>query len=125
MKVEEVMSTNLIVGYVPGSVKDALDKLAKNNVSGMPILKKGTKNIAGVVTRTDIFKNADEDQLALVMSNDFHFVNKDQDVKEAAKILLDNRIHGLPVINKKKNLVGIISPKDIINKMMLKKEDNV
>lgn len=125
MKVEEVMSTDLVVGYVPSAVKDVLDKLAKHNVSGIPILKKGTKNVAGVVTRADIFKNADEDQLALVMNDDFQFVKKGQDVKDAAKLLFDNRIHGLPVINKKKNLVGIISPKDIIKKTMLKKEDNV
>ena len=125
MKVEDVMSTELIVGYIPGSVKSVLDKLAKNNVSGMPILKKGTKNVAGVVTRTDIFKNAEDDQLALIMNEDFHFIKKDQNVKDAAKLLFDNRIHGLPVVNKKKNLVGIISPKDIINKTMLKKEDKI
>jgi len=125
MKVEDVMSTELIVGYIPGSIKSVLDKLAKNNVSGVPILKKGTKNVAGVVTRTDIFKNAEDDQLALVMNEDFHFIKKDQNIKDAAKLLFDNRIHGLPVVNKKKNLVGIISPKDIINKTMLKKEDKI
>jgi CBS domain-containing protein len=125
MNVEDAMSTNLIVGYVPGTVKDALDKLAKNNVSGIPILKKGTKNVTGVITRTDIFKNADEEQLALVMKDEFHFVKKGQHIKDAAKMLYENRIHGLPVINKKKNLIGIISPKDIIKKTILEKNDNV
>ncbi|MFE3845498.1 CBS domain-containing protein [Thermoplasmatota archaeon] len=120
MIIEEVMSTDLIVGYVPGSIKDALDILAKNNVSGMPILKKDTKNVVGVITRTDIFKNSDEDQIALVMNEDFHYIKKDHDIIDAAKILLENRIHGLPVVNNKKNLVGIISPKDIIKKMLLK-----
>ena len=120
MIIEEVMSTDLIVGYVPGSIKDALDILAKNNVSGMPILKKDTKNVVGVITRTDIFKNSDEDQIALVMNEDFQYIKKDQDIIDAAKLLLENRIHGLPVINNKKNLVGIISPKDIIKKMLLK-----
>ncbi|HDQ15522.1 MAG TPA: CBS domain-containing protein, partial [Bacteroidetes bacterium] len=66
MKVEDVMSEKLIVGYVPGTVKDALKILAKNNVSGMPVLKKDTKKVVGVVTRTDIFRNTDEDQLALI-----------------------------------------------------------
>jgi len=117
---EDVMSTDLIVGYVPGSIKDALDILAKNNVSGMPILKKDTKNIVGVITRTDIFKNSDEDQITLVMNENFQYIKKDQDISDAAKLLFENRIHGLPVINNKKNLVGIISPKDIIKKMLLK-----
>ena len=114
VKVEEVMSEDLIVGYVPGTVKDALSTLAKHNRSGMPILKKNTKTIVGVVTRTDIFKNPDEDQLALIMSEDVQFVNREQDLKDAAKLLYDNRIHGLPVVNNRKQLVGIISPNDIL-----------
>jgi CBS domain-containing protein len=117
VKVEEVMSENLIVGYVPGTVKDALSILAKYNRSGMPILKKDTKTVVGVVTRTDIFKNPDEDQLALIMSEDLHFVQRDQDVKDAAKLLYENRIHGLPVINNRKQLVGIISPTDILKNL--------
>ena len=125
MKVEDVMSTELIVGYVPGTIRDALMTLAKHNVSGMPILKKGTKNVVGVLTRTDIFRNSDEDQLALIMSEDVYFVDKDQDVKDAAKLLFENRIHGLPVINKRKNLVGIISPKDILKVVSEKNNDIV
>ena len=63
MKIEDAMSKEIIVGYVPGTVRDALKILAKNNVSGMPVLKKDTKTVVGVVTRTDIFRNTDEDQL--------------------------------------------------------------
>ncbi len=122
MKVEEVMSTDLIVGYVPGTVKSALNLLAKHNVSGMPILKKDTKKVVGILTRTDIFKNADEEQLALIMSKEVHSVTNDQDIKDAAKLLFEKRIHGLPVVNKKKNLVGIISPKDILKVLSDKNE---
>jgi CBS domain-containing protein len=114
MKIEDVMSQDLIVGYVPGTVRDALKTLAKHNRSGMPILKKDTKMVAGVLTRYDIFKNPEEDQIALIMSDDYHSVEKEQDVKDAAKILYEHRIHGLPVINNRKNLIGIISPTDIL-----------
>jgi CBS domain-containing protein len=117
VKVEEVMSENLIVGYVPGTVKDALSILAKHNRSGMPILKKDTRTVVGVVTRTDIFKNPDEDQLALIMSENIQFVDRGQDVKDAAKLLYENRIHGLPVLNNRKQLVGIISPTDILKNL--------
>lgn len=123
VKVEDVMSTDLIVGYVPGTVKDALSILAKHNVSGMPILKKNTRTVVGVLTRTDIFKNANEDQLALLMREEFHHVDKDDDIKKAAKLLFDYRIHGLPVINNRKNLVGIISPKDILGTFSEKKDE--
>jgi len=117
MKVEEVMSKELIVGYVPGNVKDALSILAKHNVSGMPVIKKGSKEVVGVLTRSDIFKNPDEDQLALLIENDYIYVTPDQNVKEAAKLLYEHRIHGLPVLNNRKNLVGIISPTDILKNL--------
>jgi CBS domain-containing protein len=80
----------------------------------MPILKKDTKKVAGVLTRSDIFKNPDEEQIALIMSTKPYTVLKDDDLSAAAKLLYENRIHGLPVIDKRKNLVGIISPTDIL-----------
>ena len=125
MKVKDVMSTDLIVGYVPGTLRDALSILAKHNVSGMPILKKNTRTVAGVLTRTDIFKNADEDQLALLMSEEFYFVDKDEDIIKAAKLLFNHRIHGLPVLNNRMNLVGIISPTDILRTFSEKKDDPI
>jgi len=125
VKVEDVMSTDLIVGYVPGTIKDALSILAKHNVSGMPILKKDTKQVVGVLTRTDIFKKYDEEQLALIMSEEFYYVTKEQDLKEAAELLHEHRIHGLPVINNRKNLVGIISPTDILRTYKEDKNESV
>jgi CBS domain-containing protein len=114
VKVEDVMSEELIFGYVPGTVKDALKIFAKHNVSGMPVLKKDTKTVVGVITRQDIFRNPDEDQLALLMSDDYYYATRDQSLKEAAKILYEKRIHGLPVINQRKQLIGIISPTEIL-----------
>lgn len=125
MKIEEIMSQELIVGYVPGTIKDALGILAKHNVSGMPILKKDTRQLAGVLTRTDIFKNPDEEQLALIMSKEYHCIDKDQSIKDAAELLYKHRIHGLPVINNRKNLVGIISPTDIIKTYTEEQNDHV
>ena len=125
MKVEEVMSKDLVVSFVPGTIHDVLKLLAKHDVSGMPVLKKDTKQVAGVVTRSDIFRHADEDQLALIMSPNPFTVNKDQDVKAAAKILYEKRIHGLPVVDKRNNLTGIISPTDILKMLPEKKNDIV
>lgn len=125
MKVKDVMSTDLIVGYVPGTIRDALKILAKHNVSGMPILKKDTKKVAGVLTRNDIFKNPGEEQLALIMSSDPIVINKDGELVDAAKLLFENRVHGLPVVDKRKNLVGIISPTDILKALPDRYDDVV
>jgi CBS domain-containing protein len=125
MKVEDAMSKELIVGYVPGTIRDALKTLAKHNVSGMPILKKDTKKVAGVLTRSDIFKNPDEEQIALIMSKNPYTVTKDDTLVTAAKLLYENRIHGLPVVDKRKNLVGIVSPTDILRALSDEYDDIV
>ncbi len=122
MKVKDLMSRDFIVTYVPGTVKEALRVLAKYDVSGMPVLKKGTKQLAGVVTRSDIFKRPDEDQLALVMSNNPFTINENDDIEKAARLFYENRIHGLPVVDKNKNLLGIIDPVDLLGNVI--KKDN-
>ena len=114
MKIEDAMSKELITGYVPGTIREALKILAKHNVSGMPILKKDTKKVVGVLTRSDIFKSPDEEQIALIMSKNPLTVIKDENLSAAAKLFYEHRIHGLPVIDKRKNLVGIISPTDVL-----------
>ncbi|HMA83091.1 MAG TPA: CBS domain-containing protein [Candidatus Thermoplasmatota archaeon] len=123
MNVEEIMSKELIVGYVPGTVEEALTILSKNDVTGIPVLKKGTDIIKGIVTRTDIFKNAEEDQLAMVMNEDYVSVKPKDNIEKAAKILYEQRIHGLPVVNTKNQLVGIISPKEILKILVQQKHD--
>lgn len=126
MNVEEIMSKELIVGYVPGTVEEALTILSKNDVSGIPILKKGTTIVKGIVTRTDIFKNAEEDQLAMVMNEEFISVKPKDSIEKAAKLFFEHRIHGLPVISTKNQLVGIISPKELLKELIhQKREDTV
>ena len=125
MKIEEVMSKDLIVGYLPGTVADALRILSENDVSGIPILKKNTNKLVGIVTREDIFKNPEEDQLAMVINEDFSYISKDKDIKDAAKILYEKKIHGLPVVDSKKNLVGIISPHEILQVLIKEKKSEI
>ena len=125
MKVKEVMSKELIVGYVPGTIRDAMSILAKHDVSGMPVLKKNTKTVIGVVTRNDIFKNPNEEQLALIMSQNPVLINKDKDLLDAAKLLYEKRIHGLPVTDRRGNLVGIISPTEILKALPNEYDDVV
>lgn len=53
--------------------------------------------------------NADE-----IMTRDVITVNPGMEISEAAKILLDKRINGAPVVDSKGNLQGIICQSDLI-----------
>ncbi len=113
IKINEVMNKNLIVAEVPGSREDVLRLFGKYEVSGMPVVKAGTTKLAGVVTRSDIFRKHEEEQLAMIMNDDPIFVSPKDDVSKASRIFYEKRIHGLPVVEKGK-VVGIISPRDIL-----------
>lgn len=113
LRVKEVMDKNPIVAEVPGNREDVLRLFGKYEVSGLPVVKAGTRKLAGIVTRYDVFKNADEEQLALIMNDNPITISPDASLKRAAKIFYEKRIHGIPVV-KKGELVGVISPTDIL-----------
>lgn len=112
MKVKELMEKNPIVAEVPGTREKALRLMGKHEISGMPVVRADTRELLGVVTRSDIFENPGEEQLALLMTDEPLTVEPDDELEKAARLLFENRIHGLPVVEEE--LVGIISPTEIL-----------
>jgi len=58
-----------------------------------------------------------------VMSSDVISVNRQTGVYDAIKIILDNNITGLPVVNHDMTLAGVISEKDVLS-LLYNIEDN-
>ena len=50
-----------------------------------------------------------------IMSTDLITVTPDMDIARAAKVLLDNRINGAPVVDKNGRLIGILCQSDLIS----------
>ena len=113
MKVHEVMTRDPVVAEVPGDRRDALRLLGKHAVSALPVVKAGTRALAGVVTRNDIVAKPQEEQLALVMRRDPPTLRPDSDVAEAARLFHQHRVHGIPVVEDGA-LVGVVSPADLL-----------
>lgn len=49
-----------------------------------------------------------------IMTKDVITVNEETTIQEAIRIIVENNITGLPVVNDKMQLVGIISEKDVL-----------
>ncbi len=111
IKVSDIMQTNVAYATIPGSRDEVYTLLKDKKVSGMPVLKDG--KVVGIVSRANLLKNPEEEQLALLMTRDPIVIDPDSDITVAAKVLLDNDIRRLPVVNDDK-LLGIISVADII-----------
>jgi len=52
-------------------------------------------------------------RVADLMTRDVAVINRKSDVHELEKLLLEKRVHGLPVVNDEGILVGVISQTDL------------
>ena len=113
MKVRDIMTREPIVAELPGTRDDVLRILVRDRVSGLPVVHSRTRELAGVVTRGDVFRRPEETQLALVMTPDPITVEPDDDMSVAAGLFFDRRIHTLPVVDGVE-LVGVLTPTDLL-----------
>ncbi|MHA1264242.1 MAG: CBS domain-containing protein [Candidatus Helarchaeota archaeon] len=113
MKIEQIMQTNVVYAEVPGNRSEIMQIFSKYNLKAMPVVKKGTKEIVGMISQADLLRNPDEDQLALLMTRDPIQISPDTPIQELIKLMLEKKLRRLPV-TKSKEVVGMISIEDII-----------
>ena len=114
------MTSAPIVVEVPGSRNDAINKMVKNGLTGLPVVRSTDGALVGIVSRRDVFNKFNEDQLSLIMKKDIKTVAPGATVEEATAIFAKYRIHRLPVVEEGK-LVGIITPTDLLDVVVKKK----
>ncbi len=117
MLVEDIMSKDIHYIKVPGSRSTALDLMRKKKISGVPVVKKGTKKLVGIVTRSDLIEDPEEEQIALIMTRDPITTTPDEDVREVAKKMVEHNIRRVPVVEDGE-LVGIVTAYDLITEAL-------
>ena len=114
MKVKDVASTDVIHVTVPGSRDEALRIMKKEDVSVVPVIKKDTGKLVGILTRSDMITNPDEEQIAMLMTRDLITAKMDDELSVVAEKMVSNDIRRVPVIDDDENLVGIVTSFDIV-----------
>lgn len=111
------MQADVVYATVPGTREDVLSIMAERQINSFPVCKKGTKTLVGIITRSDLLRQPDENQIAMLMVRDPLTVSPRTKVKTAAKILIENRYRRLPVVDGEE-LVGLISVPDILGAVL-------
>jgi CBS domain-containing protein len=118
VKVKEVMKTEFARASVPGTRDTVLQIMAEHGKTAIPLVKKDTEELAGIVSRLDLMRKFEEDQLALLMDRDPPVVAQSHDVEDAVRILLDKGIRRLPVVDSKRRLKGMLTVHQVIRKVI-------
>ena len=99
-------------------VGDALQIMKENKIGGIPVVDSENK-LVGIVTNRDLRFEKDMSQSVLdIMTSDGIVTTELTDLENAERILQENKIEKLPVINSDNKLVGLITFKDIIKNRM-------
>ena len=99
-------------------VGDALSIMQEHSIGGIPIVNKENK-LVGIVTNRDLRFEKDLNlPIKKIMTVDNIIITEITDLENAEQILQENKIEKLPVVNKKNELVGLITFKDIIKNRM-------
>jgi CBS domain-containing protein len=114
IKVDDVMVRDVARAKLPGSRDEVLEILKSKHISGVPIVKNG--ELVGIVTRTDMLKNPEEEQIAILMTRNPITITSDKSLVDAARLILDNNIRRLPVVEDG-HLIGLVTIADIVGAM--------
>ncbi|WP_407414317.1 CBS domain-containing protein [Methanobrevibacter sp.] len=120
MLVKRVMSKKVVSVSVPGSREKVLDLMRKENKAVLPVVKEDNNKLVGVVTRSDLINNPDEEQIAMLMSRNLIIASPDEVVEDVAERMIENDVRRVPVVNDDGELVGIITSFDIVSQALTK-----
>jgi len=112
-KAVSVMIENPITMSPHATIHEAIQLMRRHNISGVPVIEGST--LVGILTNRDLRFVARHDQpISSVMTKEnLVTVPEGTEMKTCKRILHENRIEKLLVVDEKKNLRGLITIKDI------------
>ena len=127
MLVKTWMSTPVITVNVNDSMQDAINLLKRHHIKILPVVVNG--DLVGIITDRDLKKASASDATSLDIHEILYLISKIKvkdvmtknpitvppyfTVEETARILLKNKISGVPVVDDDSRLVGIITQDDL------------
>ncbi len=118
MQVREVMTRNPEVIRPDATIEEAARKMDELNVGPLPVCE--GERLVGMVTDRDIVvrttaagKDPRATMIREAMTTDLVFCFEDQPLEEAARLMEENQIRRVPILNREHRLVGIVSLGDL------------
>jgi CBS domain-containing protein len=117
MKVNEAMTRDVTVTSPSQSICDAARLMAECDAGALPVAE--NDRLVGVITDRDIAIRAVAQNLSpdtpvrKVMSKEVLYCFEDENIEDVAENMGEQQVRRLPVLNRDKRLVGIVSLGDL------------
>lgn len=118
MIVRDIMSRDVEVIAPNSVIQEAASKMKSLDVGSLPVCE--NQRLIGVVTDRDIALRAvaagrdpNATKVSETMTPELIYCYEDEPVREAAKLMERHQIRRLPILNRDKQLVGIVSLGDL------------
>jgi CBS domain-containing protein len=119
MKVSEAMSRDVRLATPDETIQQAARTMADIEAGVLPV--RDNDRLVGMITDRDIAIRAvaqgkgPDCRVRDVMSGDVKYCFDDQDIDEVSRNMADIQVRRLPVVDRDKRLVGVLSLGDIAN----------
>lgn len=120
MQVREMMTSNVRTVRADATIREAAQAMADADVGALPV--EDSDRLSGMITDRDIAIRAiaagkgPDTKVGDVMSPEVLYCFDDDDIDDVCDNLADIQVRRLPVINRDKRLVGILSLADMAKK---------
>lgn len=118
MQVSQILTRDVETIRPDTTVREAAQRMRSADIGALPVCD--GRRLLGMVTDRDITiritaegRDAANTPVQEAMTPDVDFVFDDQDVQDAARVMKERQIRRLPVVNRGKELVGIVSLGDL------------
>ena len=121
MRVSEAMTREVRVATPGQSIRDVAKMMDESNAGSMPVGE--NDRLVGMITDRDIAiravaqgKGPDTPVREVMSSEKVLYCYEDDEISSVAKNMSEEQVRRLPVVNREKRLVGIISFGDVAQK---------
>jgi CBS domain-containing protein len=134
MRVHEIMTSPAIVIDPDTTVPAANALMRKHRIRHLPVVE--NERLVGMISRGDLREasitasiNADSYELhfmldrlrvAHIMSRKVFTITPDAPIVHAAELMTEHKIAGLPVVDEKNSVIGIITESDLLRTLVAK-----
>ena len=120
LKIRDVMTRSLVSVPMGTTMREVQHLMRENGITGVPVV--ADKRLLGIVSMDDIIQALDngyiEERVEEHMSSNLILLDEEMPISFAINYFNRYRFHRFPVLNKEKELVGIVTTRDITTRLL-------